>query len=112
MRIITKYELEEGDLELLQKELPDNTCEQCADHECYHCDEENKYEDCVKIYKERNLYELAQEMKKVYEYDRKLKEIKKKQMEVVRSINEKIGVPVIRRVDKKERKEWQIVQPK
>ena len=111
MKIGTKYELEEGELELLQKELPDNPCEQCVDHECYHCDGENEYEACVKIYKERNLYELAREIKKVYEYDRKLKEIKKEQMAVVQSINEQIGVPIIRRVDKKERQEWKIVQP-
>lgn len=112
MRIVTKYELEEGDLELLRKELPNHPCESCHERACCSCDEEKQYEKAVKIYKDRNLYELAKEMKQVHECDRKIKEIRKKQMAIVKTINEQIGVPIIQRVDKKERKEWQIVQPK
>lgn len=95
MRIVTKYELEEGDLELLKKKLLDHPCEECLDHERYNCDESEQYEECIKVYKERNLYELTLEIKKVHECDRKIKEIRKEQMSIVKSVNEQIGVPII-----------------
>lgn len=104
MKIITKYELEDGDLELLKKGLPEHPCQKCCDHDCCDCPEEAQYEKTIKMYKDRNILDLAQKLASLCELDQKIAELQQERQEMVQAIDDQAGIPIVQLIMEKEKK--------
>ena len=80
MKKIETYEFDERDLELLKMPLPINPCiTKCHGGMvgCCGCPEVFKYEKDIKEYKEKNIFDIAQEIQKARDNIEKVKELKK-----------------------------------
>ena len=81
MKIVTQYEFDDEDRRLLSIILPDDPCVKCYlnGNGCCGCSDGVKYEEIVKPYKERNIYDLALKFKRM---DNLKKEIVNMQEEI------------------------------
>ena len=80
MKKIETYEFDERDLELLKISLPINPCiTKCHGGMvgCCGCPEVFKYEKEIKEYKDRNIFDIAQEIQTARDNIKKVKELKK-----------------------------------
>ena len=70
MKIIKteQYIFDNEDRRLLSIELPDNPCDNYSlkKNECCWCSDVDKYAKTVKLYKERNIYDLALKIKSMH----------------------------------------------
>ena len=90
MKIVTQYEFDDEDRRLLSIKLPDNPCVKCSlnGNGCCGCSDGVKYEETVKPYKERNIYDLALKFKKMEELQNKIKAINKEINNIKKEIEE------------------------
>lgn len=98
MKEVVTYQLDEEDIELLKKELPDNPCAiKCHGGVigCCGCLDAYEYEDTVKIYKDKGIFDIALEIKsvkdnkkRIQELQEKIKELEDKTMQIKRKYPE------------------------
>lgn len=88
MRVVTQYEFDDEDRRLLSIKLPDNPCVKCYlnGNGCCGCSDGVEYEETVKPYKERNIYDLALKFKKMEELQNEIKAINKEINDIKKEI--------------------------
>ena len=96
MKEVITYQFDEEDIELLKKEILDNPCDvKCHGGFvcCCGCPDVKKYEDTVKIYKDKGIFDIALEIKsvkdnkkRIQELQEKIKELEKKTMQIEKNI--------------------------
>ena len=98
MKEVVTYQFDEDDIKLLKKELPDNPCAVKCNGGfigCCGCLDVHKYEDTVKIYKDKGIFDIALEIKSVkdnqkiiQELQEKIKELEEKSRQIERKYPE------------------------
>lgn len=91
MKIVTQYEFDDEDRRLLSIKLPDNPCGKCyliSSGECCGCPDGDKYAETVKIYKERNIYDLALKFKRMDDLQKEIVDIQKQINNIKKEIEE------------------------
>ena len=91
MKEVVTYQFDEDDIELLKKELPDNPCAVKCNGGfigCCGCPDVYKYEDAVKIYKDKGIFDIALEIKSVKDNQEKIKELEEKSRQIERKYPE------------------------
>ncbi len=64
MKSVTIYKFTNEDIEFLKKDLPDNPCITCSDkYSCCECPEGNQYNKAISPYVDKNIYEIARNIK-------------------------------------------------
>lgn len=95
MKIIEtkQYVFDEEDRRLLFIEIPDNPCEKCClkNDGCCGCSENLKYQEIIKPYKDRNIYDLALKFKYIHQLQIEILEKQNKIDEITKEI-EKTGL--------------------
>ena len=77
MKIIQKYEFDDEDRRLLSIEIPDNPCSECNVSGCCGCSDECEYNETIKSYKERNIYDLALKFKRMHKLQKEVSDMQK-----------------------------------
>lgn len=91
MKIIQQCVFDDEDRRLLSIELPDNPCNNCSvDNvgECFGCPDDFKYNEAIRIYKERNIYDLALKFKKIKKLQREIDKIQKEIEKIKKEIDD------------------------
>lgn len=81
MKKIVTYQLDEEDIELLKKEIPDNPCNiKCHGGfiGCCVCPDICEYADTVKIYKDKGIFNIALEIKRIKENKKQIQQLQEK----------------------------------
>ena len=90
MKIVTQYEFDDEDRRLLSIKLPDNPCDKCSLNSggwCG-CSDGVKYEETVKPYKERNIYDLALKFKRMDNLKKEIVNMQEKINKLAKEIEE------------------------
>lgn len=91
MKIIQQCVFDDEDRRLLSIELPDNPCHNCPDGsvgECCGCSDDRKYNEAIRIYKERNIYDLALKFKRIKRLQREIDKIQNEIEKIEKEIND------------------------
>ena len=88
MKTEIKHIFDDEDRRLLSIRLHDNPCVKCYlnSNGCCGCSDGVKYEETVKPYKERNIYDLALKFKNMEELQNKIKAINKEINDIKKEI--------------------------
>ena len=82
MKIIEtkQYIFDNEDRRLLSIEIPDNPCDKCSLMKiggCCGCSDKCEYNETIKSYKERNIYDLALKFKRMHKLQKEVSDMQK-----------------------------------
>lgn len=91
MKIVEQYVFDDEDRRLLSIELPDNPCNNCSVGnvgECFGCPDDFKYNEAIRIYKGRNIYDLALKFKRIKRLKREIDKLQNEIEKIEKEIND------------------------
>ena len=95
MKIIKteQYIFDDEDRRLLSIEIPDDPCDKCYlnSNGCCGCSDGTQYAETTKLYKERNIYDLALKIKRMHKLQKEISDMQKEIDNIVKEI-ENTGV--------------------